>query len=179
MEPNQVSQTKPDSTISPRAKTSAKDLIKFATKEFSTTLRVLSAYPKNKDDFKPHDRSSVALKLASTFVFEMYLAKTYLFGDALDQNKFKDYAPGNIENVIKDFVVETEEVIRRLGSAHEEVLSKSIEFGGAIFKGDEFMLMMICDQIHHRGQLTVYVRLAGGLVPSIYGPSADDPSTNL
>jgi uncharacterized damage-inducible protein DinB len=44
---------------------------------------------------------------------------------------------------------------------------------------DDFLLMMICDQIHHRGQLTVYIRLAGGLVPSIYGPSADDPSTNL
>jgi uncharacterized damage-inducible protein DinB len=28
---------------------------------------------------------------------------------------------------------------------------------------------------HHRGQLTVYLRLVGGTVPSIYGPSADDP----
>ena len=35
--------------------------------------------------------------------------------------------------------------------------------------------MMICDRIHHRGQLSVYVRMAGGKVPSIYGPSADDP----
>jgi len=34
---------------------------------------------------------------------------------------------------------------------------------------------MLDDQIHHRGQLSVYVRMAGGKVPSIYGPSADEP----
>ena len=35
--------------------------------------------------------------------------------------------------------------------------------------------MMLWDQIHHRGQLSVYLRMAGGSVPSIYGPSADEP----
>lgn len=34
---------------------------------------------------------------------------------------------------------------------------------------------MLCDQIHHRGQYSVYVRMAGGKVPAIYGPSADEP----
>jgi uncharacterized damage-inducible protein DinB len=33
------------------------------------------------------------------------------------------------------------------------------------------------DAIHHRGQLSVYIRPMGGRVPSIYGPSADDPGT--
>ena len=31
------------------------------------------------------------------------------------------------------------------------------------------------DLIHHRGQLTMYIRPMGGKVPSVYGPSADDP----
>jgi uncharacterized damage-inducible protein DinB len=35
--------------------------------------------------------------------------------------------------------------------------------------------MLLHDHIHHRGQLSVYVRLTGGAVPSIYGPSADSP----
>ena len=39
----------------------------------------------------------------------------------------------------------------------------------------EFLEFMLHDQIHHRGQLSVYLRLAGGKVPSIYGPSADEP----
>jgi len=39
----------------------------------------------------------------------------------------------------------------------------------------DIMWLMLMDSIHHRGQLSVYVRMAGGRVPSIYGPSADEP----
>jgi len=39
----------------------------------------------------------------------------------------------------------------------------------------DFADFMLGDQIHHRGQLSVYLRMAGGKVPSIYGPSADEP----
>jgi len=39
----------------------------------------------------------------------------------------------------------------------------------------DFVEFMLGDQIHHRGQLSVYLRMAGGKVPSIYGPSADEP----
>jgi uncharacterized damage-inducible protein DinB len=35
--------------------------------------------------------------------------------------------------------------------------------------------MILSDQIHHRGQFSVYLRMAGGKVPSIYGPTADEP----
>ena len=34
---------------------------------------------------------------------------------------------------------------------------------------------ILMDSIHHRGQFSVYLRMAGGKVPSIYGPSADEP----
>lgn len=39
----------------------------------------------------------------------------------------------------------------------------------------QFLWMTLCDQIHHRGQFSVYLRMAGGKVPSIYGPTADEP----
>ena len=39
----------------------------------------------------------------------------------------------------------------------------------------ELLWFMLLDSIHHRGQLSVYVRLAGAKVPSIYGPTADEP----
>ena len=38
-----------------------------------------------------------------------------------------------------------------------------------------FAWFMLSDQIHHRGQLTVYLRMIGGKVPAIYGPSSDEP----
>jgi uncharacterized damage-inducible protein DinB len=39
----------------------------------------------------------------------------------------------------------------------------------------DILWFMLMDSIHHRGQLSVYVRMTGGKVPSIYGPSGDEP----
>jgi len=39
----------------------------------------------------------------------------------------------------------------------------------------DVLWMMMMDSVHHRGQLSVYLRLAGAKVPSIYGPTADEP----
>ncbi len=155
------------------------DLLKQLTKEFSTTLRVLRAFPPEKKEFRPHERSSDAIGLASTFVFEMYLLDGHLFGDTLDRSKFKTYKPERIETVTEDFERESTKVISRLEQLPEAELNKAVTFAGVTFVADEFALMMMHDQIHHRGQLSVYVRMTGGRVPSIYGPSADDKSTNL
>jgi uncharacterized damage-inducible protein DinB len=39
----------------------------------------------------------------------------------------------------------------------------------------DMLWMMLSDSIHHRGQFSIYLRLVGAKVPSIYGPSADEP----
>jgi uncharacterized damage-inducible protein DinB len=39
----------------------------------------------------------------------------------------------------------------------------------------EIVRFMLFDHIHHRGQLSVYLRMVGGKVPAIYGPSGDEP----
>lgn len=154
-------------------------LIDIAKKEFATTLRVMNAYPSDKPDFTPHERSSNAMKLMSTFVFEAYLLDGYLFGGSTDPYRFKDYQPDGISGVIADFEGEAEKILQDLEAIPEEDLAKTVTFAGKDYVADAFALMMIHDQIHHRGQLSVYVRMAGGKVPSIYGPSADDASTNL
>jgi uncharacterized damage-inducible protein DinB len=158
---------------------SKQNLIELFKKEFATTSRVLKAYPEGKDEFAPHERSSNALKLASTFVFEMYLLEKFLFGEPIDSSKFKTYKPENMNSAAKDFENEGARVLSQLQNLPESELNKTVSFGGNTFVADQFALMMLFDQIHHRGQLSVYVRMAGGKVPSIYGPSADDHRTNL
>jgi uncharacterized damage-inducible protein DinB len=158
---------------------SKQDLVRFASKEFATTLKVLTAFPRDRIEFKPHDRSSNVMQLTSTFVFEMYLFKMYLLGEPVDRTLFQTYKPDSLQVVIHDFEEESKGVLARLERMQESELNQTVKFAGHSFPADEFALMMICDQIHHRGQLTVYVRMAGGKVPSIYGPSADDPSTNF
>ena len=41
----------------------------------------------------------------------------------------------------------------------------------------DLLWSLLHDEIHHRGQFSIYLRMAGGKVPSIYGPSADEPWT--
>ena len=155
------------------------ELLKLYGKEFATTLKVMRAYPENRLDFKPHERSQSAARIMSTFVFEMFLIKSYVFGENLDRELFRNYAPGNLDTLIKDFEKQTSIVISKLEKISGEEFGKKVEFAGAKMTADEFLLMMLFDQIHHRGQMSVYIRLAGGKVPSVYGPSADDPTTNF
>ena len=155
------------------------DLLILYKKEFATTLKVIKAFPGDKLEFAPHERSQNAKRLMSTFIFEMYLLKMIAFGKETDKSVFKTYFPGSIETIAADFEKESSEIVNTLENIDEEMLGKTVEFAGKKFIAYEFMLMMLFDQIHHRGQMSVYIRMSGGKVPSIYGPSADDSSTNL
>lgn len=155
------------------------DLLDIIRKETATTLRVMRAFPHTEGAFRPHERSNSALDVIRTFVFEMNLVQAYAFGKTLEPDFFKTYNPESIEAGIADFEREALDALAKLEECDEDALNKHVEFGGVSFTADRFILMMLHDQIHHRGQLSVYVRMAGGKVPSIYGPSADDPSTNL
>jgi uncharacterized damage-inducible protein DinB len=155
------------------------DLSDLLTKEFATTLRVMRAYPETQMRFAPHERSQSAMRLMATFVFEMYLLRSYILGQAVAPEAFQSYAKETLDELIADFETETKAVLDGVSALADADLAKTISFAGRDFSADRFILMMLFDQIHHRGQLSVYVRLAGGLVPSIYGPSADDPATNL
>jgi uncharacterized damage-inducible protein DinB len=155
------------------------ELLKLAKKEFATTLTMMQAFPQGRETFRVHERSSDVRKLMSTFVFELYLTSAHVFGDAVDRTKFTGYQPETLQDLIDDFRREAETAIRRFEQLPDAALEKEVVFNKISFRADRFFLMMLCDQIHHRGQLSVYVRLAGGKVPAVYGPSADDPSTNL
>ncbi|MBS1632250.1 MAG: DinB family protein [Bacteroidetes bacterium] len=155
------------------------DLISMFQKEFATTLKVMRAYPETQMQFAPHERSSPAKRLMATFVFEMYLLRSFIFGETVDRSAFQQYAKETLDELIADFEKETTKVIQLMKNLNENDLSKKVEFAGTTFTADRFAMMMLFDQVHHRGQLSVYIRMAGGKVPSIYGPSADDTSTNL
>ena len=158
---------------------SNQDLLKILQKEFATTLKVMHAYPEDKLDFSPYERSSKAKTIMSIFIFEMYLIELNIFGIKIESSKFQTYSPENLQTIISDFEKETNFVISNLQNLTDSDMYNSVEFAGTKFTAGDFMLMMLFDQIHHRGQLSVYIRLAGGKVPSVYGPSADDKTTNL
>jgi len=72
-------------------------------KETATTLKVMRAFPDGKLDFKPHDRSSTAKKVMSTFLSEMYLIESYALGENIDRSIFQTYSPDKKSTLISDF----------------------------------------------------------------------------
>ena len=147
-------------------------------RECQTTIKLLKAYPVSKADFKPHEKSRSAKELAWTFVLEQGIADAALKGH-IDFSKPMPPPPGSFGDVIAAFEKASRETDTKVSKATEEDLGRTVQFPIAPGKmGDlrrlDVLWTTLMDQVHHRGQLSVYLRLAGAKVPSIYGPTADE-----
>jgi len=149
-------------------------------RECQTTLKLLKAYPANKADFKPHEKSRTAKELAWNFVLEQGMADMALKGKIDFSQPMPPPPPGGLGDVIAAFEKASRETDAKVLKASEEDLNRTVQFPVAPGKMGDLRAMdvlwtSLMDQVHHRGQLSVYLRLAGGKVPSIYGPTADEP----
>lgn len=149
-------------------------------KEHGTTMKVLRAFPPAQSEFKPHERSQSARKLAWTFVMEQALI-TGAVTNSLKLGAGMPKAPEDFTAIVdqfdKDFHALVDVIKKTPDAQFDAGVTKFYTGPGKIadFPVPGFCWFMLHDQIHHRGQLSVYVRMAGGKVPSIYGPSADEP----
>lgn len=145
----------------------------------TATLRVMHAYPSDKTDFRPHERSNNALHLGWTFVVEQSMLLRALRGEDMFGSGYGK-PPESWQGIVDAFGKARSDVVSELKNPENGQLVGSVVFmTGPKQKGEvplaDFVEFMLGDQIHHRGQLSVYLRMAGGKVPSIYGPSADEP----
>jgi len=147
-------------------------------REYPTTLKVLKAYPAAKSDLKPHAKSRTARELAWNFVAEAKACDMALDG-ALELGKIPK-PPATMPEVISSYEKTHAALVERLKQTPEADLNKTVKFMtgpkqmGELRKMDVLWFMLM-DSVHHRGQLSVYLRMADGKVPSIYGPSGDEP----
>lgn len=158
--------------------TEKEQFLSTMAREFPTTLRVLKAYPAGKSDLKPHAKSKSARELAWIFVTEEKACAMALEG-ALEVGKLPK-APATLPEVIASYEKAHSEFVNRLKETPDAELNKTVKFmTGPKQMGDmrrmDVLWYMLMDSVHHRGQMTVYLRLADAKVPSIYGPSADEP----
>jgi uncharacterized damage-inducible protein DinB len=152
-------------------------------REFPITLRLLNAFPAERGDFKPHEKSKSAIEVAWMFVTGQRAIHRLLDGTFTPIPNFPP-PPKTWNEVIAAFESDSTKHIEMLNKAADSDLKRSVQIvdpyagrftGMKDMPSTYFMWFLLCDHIHHRGQLSVYLRLAGGKVPSIYGPSADDP----
>jgi len=161
--------------------TPKRQFLDVLNREHTTTRRVIDAFPSDQADFKPHPRSNSAKQLLWTFAVEERLILLALKNELKLGGGFPQ-PPATWGECYEAFLQTHTDVVKALEAASDDDLGGTVKFfTGPGTLGDipksEFMWFMLSDQIHHRGQMSVYLRMAGGKVPSIYVPSADEPWT--
>lgn len=155
--------------------TSREQILNLRQLEFATTMRVLKAYPEDKLDMRPAEKSRSARELIKTFVAEEYVCGAAMRGEPIGAQASQSL-PDNLTDLLETFDRIHKEVQNLIGEAPDETMDRVTDFYGHQLSVLEVLWAELHDQIHHRGQFSVYLRLAGARVPSIYGPTADEPA---
>lgn len=151
--------------------------------EMQTTRRTLERVPEDKLTWKPHQKSMTLGQLAT------HLATLNHWGEAILGTESFDVstAPPNPElksrsEILAAFDTNTANARKAIAAATDGELLKPwslVSAGKTIFSLPRVATLrsfILSHGIHHRGQLSVYLRLNNVPVPSIYGPSADEGS---
>jgi len=147
--------------------------------EYPTFVKVLRAVPADKLAYRPDPVTRSAAEL-----IWLQVQEKQCWSELLATGKI-DWKPTEPISSLDEMIGEYEKAHSELAPALERVdeqtwnekLTQFVTDGRVYFElplGEMFWLGLF-DAIHHRGQLSVYLRPMGGRVPSIYGPSADDP----
>lgn len=146
--------------------------------ELPVFLKVLKALPKDKLDYKPHERSPSAEQLMWTLTAEL---KACI--EMIDDGKaeWKDVPPPSYDEMLARFEEWSNELSGKVEKMDDAAWDHKAQFlfdGKVVAEREagQFLWFIMFDAIHHRGQLSAYLRPMGGKVPAIYGPSADDAS---
>lgn len=150
-------------------------------RETATTMKVLRAYPEDRLDLRPHEKCRTARELGWTFVLERGL------GTMVYRDEFAEQASGqppeppeSWEKLLNQLEQATADFRAMVAETPDEELDRKVRFFTAPkTMGEvsrlEWIWFLLHDEIHHRGQFSIYLRMADARVPSIYGPTADEP----
>jgi len=147
--------------------------------ETTATRKCIERIPETVYDFKPHPKSMTMGYLA-LLVAEIPLWITYMIEKSeIDFATFKHFEAKNTQDLVNHFDENMKSAERALQNVSDESLQEPFFLkanGQVLFSSPkiENIGATINHWVHHRGQLTVYMRLNDIPVPSIYGPSADD-----
>jgi hypothetical protein len=151
------------------------------TKEFGTTMKILGQMPPEKANFKPQaEKTKTAKDLACVFIGELNIVEDAVKGevDFKATDRFKP--PATYPEVLSSYAEKYRTVSAKVKAMTEKDWNSTMMFPvgpkqmGQVRRGD-VLWMLLMDSVPHRGQFSVSLRLVGAKVPSIYGPSGDEP----
>ena len=142
--------------------------------EAETTKKVIGAMTAGQEAYKPSERCMSAIDLA----FHIASADVWFLNSIAD-GAFAPPADGGekpktAEEVLAYYDANFPKALDRIKAMSPEKLATPIDFFGMMkMPAAAFVDFSLRHSIHHRGQLSSYLRPMGGKVPSIYGPSGD------
>ena len=145
---------------------------KFWEDESKTTSKVISRIPEG-SEYRPDPKSRTASEIAWQIVCE-----EKMIIDALETGK-AEWAPGPAPATMKQMASaydkQSKDIVRRLQALPPARWTGTLEFFGGQRPASPMAWSFLFDIVHHRGQITTYLRPMGSTVPQIYGPSGDEP----
>lgn len=151
--------------------------LKFWDKEGAATRNVLARIPEGAD-YRPDPKSRTAREIAHLIVQEEISLAAGLEKGFFEWAEVP--APATMKEVLETYDRHHDDITRRLHAIESARWEQKVPF---IYQGQEVMSDtgfesawgFLLDMIHHRGQISTYLRPMGAKVPQIYGPSADEP----
>src|ERR1700682_234165 len=147
--------------------------------EMATTRKVLERVPTDKGQWKPHPKSFSLGHLAQLVAGMPGWVTNAVTETELDLGSYRGYSYERTETLLKSYDKHVKEARKAISAAKDKdyTVPWSLKHGERVIFSmprGPVVRQTINHLVHHRGQLTVYLRLIDVPVPSIYGPSADE-----
>lgn len=151
--------------------------LKFWEKEAPATRKVIERIPQERSDYRADPKARNAREIAWLMVRE-----EILLGQGLENGRLEwieEPTPATVKEILDTYDRHHDNVTSTLRGLAASRWEQDVPF---MFQGQEVMKAsgyenawgFFFDLIHHRGQLSTYLRPMGSTVPAIYGPSADE-----
>ena len=153
--------------------------LRFWEREAPATRKVISRIPQGTSDYKPEPKSRTAREIAWLMVIEEKVLAEGLEKGTIEWQDFE--TPATVEEILATYDSNHDDISKRLHALDHSAWEKEFRFIYGEYEisrgtGYHFAWEFLFDTVHHRGQLSTYLRPMGSTVPSIYGPSADESS---
>lgn len=145
---------------------------KFWTQESETTRTVMSRIPEG-SDYRPDPKSRTAQEIAWQIVCEERMIIEALEGGTAKWEP--PPAPATMVGVLEAYDALRSGMGARWEALPDAKWNGTIHFFGSDRPASPMAWSFLFDIVHHRGQITTYLRPMGSTVPQVYGPSADEP----
>lgn len=151
--------------------------LKHWQKEAPATQKVISRIPEDKSEYRADPKARTAREIAWLMVREEEALVEGLERGVFEWTEVP--APAKVSEIIAQYERQHDALTKRLRAIAASRWEEKLPFlwgGQEVMKdtGYEMAWGFLKDQIHHRGQLSTYLRPMGAKVPAIYGPSADE-----